>query len=259
MTSTRPTLSTGPLPRVRAVALLVAVLLLAGAVPAQAARGHHRHPARHHASQRHAAHHRPHHRTRHRPARHRPAPSRAVALRLGTVGPDTRLVPPGVAMERDQRSLTVAAPLNFPSEPLRRAVVLRGRPLLRLHLSHSMPGGLRLGVAMAALGADGGRRRLDATETAVAAGVLSRGPRAAVDTWLRAMPGALLRPRERLQVSLWLPASAGPDVVTVYLGALPGEDPNPNDARQLDHAAKGGSDPARLAVIAQGSGAFQVW
>lgn len=187
----------------------------------------------------------------------------AVALRLASVNKTTRLVAPGLAMSRNTRTLMPGGSITFYSEPLNRPVSLNGNPWLRLHLSHTVPGDVSLYVTVQAIARDGVVRALlpsqllKAPET-----LLSKGPQADIDLRMPLLRANLAK-SERMQVvlsELAGPTDAlHPDVITVYLGALPGEDADDHDVEQVLDRSKGGADPARVVVMATGEGPFQPW
>lgn len=191
------------------------------------------------------------------------AKPRPVSLRLASVNKTTRLVAPGLAMSRSTRTLAPGGSLTFYSEPLNRPVGLDGSPWMRLHLSHTVPGDVTLYVRVEAVSPTGVVRallpsqRLHAQET-----LLSQGPAADVDLRMPTLRANLAK-SERLQIVLTQVAGPTdllhPDIITVYLGALPGEDTDDHDVEQVLHRSKGGADPARVVVIATGEGPFQPW
>lgn len=192
-----------------------------------------------------------------------PAKPRPVALRFASVNQTTRLVAPGLAMSRATRTLMPGASLTFPSEPLNRPVGLNGNPWMRLHLSHSVPGDVTLYVRVDAVAANGTVRALIPSQLLkVPEALLSKGPEADVDLRLPLLR-AVLAKAERLQIVLTEVSGATdplrPDVITVYLGALPGEDTDDHDMEQVLDRSKGGADPARIVVMATGEGPFQPW
>lgn len=249
--------------RSRAVLVAALAALVAAGVPALAGTPGHApaHPrASHHKTSHHktARHRATHHRAARRSAR-RPRPA-AVALRLGQVNREDVLFAPGLAMASAQQYLTPGVPVTLPSEPLRRPVTLVGRPLLRLHVAHTMPGDLSLAVGLDAVAPSGSARAVLAPVVSrIPAAVLNRGPAADADLALPAVR-VRLAPGERLQLTLNEPLTSGSgDWVTLYFGALPGEDPDPNNLQQQNDAAQGGHDPARLVLQAYGFGPFQSW
>jgi hypothetical protein len=188
----------------------------------------------------------------------------AVSLRLGSVKQSPRLFAPGLAMSRASRTLMPGQSLTFPSEPLRRPLTIDSRPFLRLHLSHTVPGDVTLYVRIQVLGAEGVVRDILPNQALVAPEtVLAKGPQADID--LR-MPHVIARlaAKDQLQVVLSELSSSPtdalhPDVLTVYLGALPGEDTDTHDMGQVLDESKGGKDPARLTLRVTGDGPFQEW
>lgn len=188
----------------------------------------------------------------------------SVSLRLGSVNQSPRLFAPGLAMSRASRTLMPGQSLTFPSELLRRPLTIDSRPFLRLHLSHTVPGDVTLYVRLQVLGTEGALRQLIPDQPLVAPEtLLSQGPQADVDLRLPHV-AARLAAKEQLQVVLselgGSPTDAlHPDVITVYLGALPGEDTDTHDMGQVLDESKGGKDPARLTLRVFGEGPFQAW
>lgn len=191
------------------------------------------------------------------------AKPRPVALRLASVNKTTRLVAPGLAMSRNTRTLLPGQSLTFYSEPLNRPVGLDGSPWLRLHLSHTVPGDVTLYVRVEAVSAAGTIRTLLPAQLLKAPeAMLSKGPEADIDLRMPTLRATLAK-SERMQIVLTQIAGPAdplhPDVITVYLGALPGEDTDDHDVEQVFHRSKGGADPARIVVMATGEGPFQPW
>jgi hypothetical protein len=187
-----------------------------------------------------------------------------VSLRLASVKQHTVLVAPGLAMSRATRQLMPGQSLTFPSEPLRRPVTIDSRPFLRLHLSHTVPGDVNLYLRIEVLNPEGQLRQLMPSRLmTVREALMSQGPAADIDFRLPRVTGKL-GVNERLQVVLSELGSAPtdaihPDVLTVYLGALPGEDSDTHDVNQVLDESKGGKDPARISLSVIGEGAFQPW
>lgn len=186
-----------------------------------------------------------------------------VPLRLASVKQTTRLVAPGLAMSRNTRTLMPGASLTFSSEPLNRPVALDGSPWIRLHLSHSVPGDVTLYVRIEAVTASAAVRTLLPSQLIKAPeALLSKGPQADIDLRMPVLRATLAKD-ERMQIVLTQLSGptdpAHPDVLTVYLGALPGEDTDDHDMEQVLDRSKGGADPARIVVMATGEGPFQPW
>lgn len=186
-----------------------------------------------------------------------------VPLRLASVNKTERLVAPGLAMSRATRTLMPGGSLTFYSEPLNRPVVLNGNPWIRLHLSHSVPGDVTLYVRIEAVSAAAAVRPLLPSQLIKAPeALLSQGPQADIDLRMPALRATLTK-GERMQIVLTQLSGptdpAHPDVITLYLGALPGEDTDEHDVGQVLDRSKGGADPARIVVMATGEGPFQPW
>lgn len=191
------------------------------------------------------------------------AKPRPIPLRLASVNKTTRLVAPGLAMSRNTRTLMPGASITFYSEPLNRPVTLDGSPWMRLHLSHTVPGDVTLYVRVEAVSATSTVRTLLPSQLLRAPeSLLSKGPEADIDLRMPTLRATLAK-SERMQIVLTQISGPTdplhPDIITVYLGALPGEDTDDHDVEQVLHRSKGGSDPARIVVMATGEGPFQPW
>ncbi|MDQ1687701.1 MAG: type transport system ATP-binding protein [Frankiaceae bacterium] len=193
----------------------------------------------------------------------KPTPT-TVSLRLASASKTERLVAPGLAMSRATRTLLPGQSLTFSSEPLRRPVSVNSRPFVRLHLAHTVPGDVVLYLSIQAVGPEGSVRVLLPSHAVTALeSLMSQGAAANVDFRLPHVVGSLA-PHEQLQLSIselgGSPLGAAhPDVLTVYLGALPGEDTDVHDLGQVNDEAKGGKNPARLSLSVTGTGPFQQW
>ena len=187
-----------------------------------------------------------------------------VSLRLASVNQSTRLVAPGLAMSRATRSLVPGQSLTFPSEPLRRPLRIDSRPFIRLHLAHTVPGDVTLYARLEVVTREGGIRvMLPNHAVTVPESLLSQGAPANVDARLPHVVGALAE-GEQLQLVISELGSSPtdalhPDVMTVYLGALPGEDTDTHDTGQVLDESKGGKNPARISLSVTGVGPFQQW
>lgn len=177
-----------------------------------------------------------------------------VPLRLNFVSGAPRLEAPGLAVSRGTIAVSSGSPAQFDTDPLRRPVTLDGASQLRLHLTHSASGDLALQVTVGDVLPDGSEHVLASQVANVAASVAAAGPKSNVDLTL-GTPHVTLPAGHVFRLTVGL-ADTTLDQVTLYYGALPGEDEGNTTQDQLG-AADGGPNPARLTVpVTEQTGAF---
>jgi hypothetical protein len=176
-------------------------------------------------------------------------------LRLNFVSGAPELEAPGLAVNRGSLQVDPGSPAAFDTETLQRPVTITGASWLRLHLTHQAPGDLALQVTVSDVRPDGSTVVLAEQQVTVPAAVAAAGPKSNADLTV-GTHRVTIPAGDVLRLSVGFAALTA-DQLTLYYGALPGEDESNSTHDQLE-AADGGPNPARLMVpVSELSGAFR--